>query len=517
MGAEMAPEASQAQGAIVDVGAPTSEYGAKGFTGDFSCAETKSVPWSVVAMPAFAFAGVQLGWAVQIGHATAYLRKLGLPDEYVGLAWLAGPVTGTLVQPVVGILSDGCTHRLGRRRPYMLVGTGMVVVGLLTFSNADLLGELLGDPVNPNGGGSKTGLSIAIASFWLTDFSINLLQTPTRALLADLVPARQLPLGNSFFAVANGLGKSIGYALGAFTSGVRVTFAAAACGIVALTVVPVLWIQERQLEEHEKPVLIAEDDEAEAAEATTGFARTLHFIRSVLQRSFRALTEMPTAMRRVFAVQFLTYLALMFLFIYGSDWAGRELYHGNADAAPGSPEHAAFDRGVRAANMGFLLMSVLSMVLAPLIPLITRIVGVRTTWFLSLLTLATALLLTPLHPPELPLLAALSLPLSTAFTLPWALATLSLATAETAAPLAAFNLSQATPGLVASTAGSAIVRAARGNLSAVLAAGGVAAALAAAAVWTVDVPAALRSDGLRSGWREALRDYRRNDSDATCA
>lgn len=79
-------------------------------------AATRSRFWNVVG-PSLAFAGVQISWAVQIGHGTSELRKLGISDRLVGLAWLAGPITGVVVQPIVGVLSDGCKSRFGRRRP----------------------------------------------------------------------------------------------------------------------------------------------------------------------------------------------------------------------------------------------------------------------------------------------------------------------------------------------------------------------------------------------------------------
>lgn len=72
--------------------------------------------WLVVG-PSLAFAGVQISWAVQIGHGTSELRKLGISDRLVGLAWLAGPITGAVVQPLVGYLSDGCKSKFGKRRP----------------------------------------------------------------------------------------------------------------------------------------------------------------------------------------------------------------------------------------------------------------------------------------------------------------------------------------------------------------------------------------------------------------
>lgn len=83
---------------------------------DDVAAKPKESLWNLLA-PSLAFAGVQACWAVQTGHGSAFLRKLGLRNELVGLAWLAGPVTGAIVQPIVGRLSDSCTSRFGKRKP----------------------------------------------------------------------------------------------------------------------------------------------------------------------------------------------------------------------------------------------------------------------------------------------------------------------------------------------------------------------------------------------------------------
>lgn len=452
--------------------------------------------WGVVALPALAFAGVQLAWAVQIGHATAQLRKLGLSDRKVGLAWLAGPVTGVLVQPVVGVLSDRCTLPMGRRRPFMVVGSVLVLFGLVAFGWAGTVARWVGDPIKPSGGGSRTGLHIAILSFWVLDFSINLLQTPTRALLADIVPSSQQPLGNAFFAIANGFGKALGYSLGSYAESIQVINGVAGLLVVILTLIPVLTVAERQLNVDEMPHSQQND---ETPDGLGGLRSTLSQVSTVIGKTFAAAHSLPRTIRKVFLVQWFTYLSLMLTFIYISDWAGRDVMSGNADAPPKSSSHHLFEVGVRLANRGLLFMSLLSMLLSPMMPTLCRKIGTRVTWGTSLLVMGIALLFVcSLHNVTILfcITVAMAPALSAAFTIPWTICTIYLRgrlAHEKALYLAVFNLSQATPGIIASTFGSIIVHAAHGNLNAALVAAGAAATVAAFATLQVEVPEEMSS------------------------
>ena len=428
-------------------------------------------PWHQVALPSLSFAGVALAWAVLIGHATAHLRKLGLSDGAVGLAWLAGPITGTLVQPIVGSLSDECTSRLGRRRPFMIIGSAMTFVGLVLFSQAGEIARLLGDPVHAKGGGSRTGLVIGLASFWVVDFAVNFLQTPTRALLADVVPAGQLPLGSALFAVANGFGKGVGYALGAFSASIREAFFAAGVVIVALTLVTSVFVREERLESS------GQDGRGFVEVAKQSVAKTVHAVRN-----------MPDGVGEIFVVQWLTYLGLMYLLIYASDWVGRDIFHGDADAPPGSALHTRFEAGVRYGNMCLLGMALVSMALAPLTPCLIRLLGVRAVWGSCLATTGACFLYTPWagRGGAAMALCSAGAAISAAFTIPWAAVSGAAGRAERGVLLATFNLSQATPGVVASATGGLLVRAGGGSLRVLMGAVGACALGAAVAVAFVD-------------------------------
>lgn len=142
----------------------------------------------------FGFLGIQFGWALQMANMSAIYERLGAkPDELPGL-WLAAPLTGLLVQPVVGYISDRIWTPLGRRRPFFLVGAILSCIGLVSMPYA------------------QTVMQAALL-LWMLDASINISMEPFRAFVSDLLPVEQRPVGYSVQSLLIGLGSIIAYAL----------------------------------------------------------------------------------------------------------------------------------------------------------------------------------------------------------------------------------------------------------------------------------------------------------------
>lgn len=430
---------------------------------DKASTDTSPKRWYLVSAPALAFGGVQLAWAVLIGHATGHLRKLGVSDGAVGLVWLAGPITGTFVQPVIGTLSDRSSNRFGKRRPFMLIGAILTMLGLVLFSNAAWLADKLGDGLSKGGGGSKAGLIIGIVTFWMTDFSINMLQMPARALLADCVSTGDLAVGSAWFAVGNGAGKAIGYCMGTLLPSIRETFLAAGLLVVLLTCVTVMVV----------------DESADETEGRRGVFETI-------LGCFKGVGGMCYVLRMAFLVQWFTYLGFMYVFIYGADWVGRDVFHGDGDSAPGSMGHGNFERGVRFGNAGLLGMAVCSMIFASVTPHATRTCGVRVIWSGSLFIWGITFVIGSAHMNRyvvLMMFIAAGFALSSAFCIPWTMAAAGDAQGR-GVRIATFNLSQATPGVVAGVSGGFIAHVS-GSLTGVMLAAGVCAIVASGIVMCV--------------------------------
>lgn len=138
--------------------------------------------WQIWNM-CFGFLGIQFGFALQNANASRIFETLGAPMDAVPGLWIAAPLTGLLVQPVIGYLSDRTWTRWGRRRPYFMVGALFTTLALLVMPNSP-------------------ALWIAAGTLWVLDASINVSMEPFRAFVGDNLSPRQRPTGyamQSFF------------------------------------------------------------------------------------------------------------------------------------------------------------------------------------------------------------------------------------------------------------------------------------------------------------------------------
>ncbi len=136
--------------------------------------ETKSV-WYLILVT-IGILGLQMAWAAELSNGSPYLLSLGLSKSHLSLAWVAGPLTGTFVQPLVGILSDKSRISWGRRKPFILAGSVATVFFLLFLSwSKEIMAGLLrlfgADPVS--GGGKLAIIIVAVSSIYFLDVALN--------------------------------------------------------------------------------------------------------------------------------------------------------------------------------------------------------------------------------------------------------------------------------------------------------------------------------------------------------
>ncbi|KAA8576934.1 hypothetical protein EYC84_006968 [Monilinia fructicola] len=157
---------------------------------------------------------LQVVWATVMAQGSSYLISLGLKPAIVSLVWLAGPVCGTILQPYIGYKSDFCTHRWGRRRPFMIYGTCFTIVCINALSWTSevvrLIWDILG--VSDHGVGAKFVIQVlAIAEVWALNVAIQPVQASIRALIVDSCPGAQAAIANSYASIAVIIGSAIGY------------------------------------------------------------------------------------------------------------------------------------------------------------------------------------------------------------------------------------------------------------------------------------------------------------------
>lgn len=154
------------------------------------------------------FFGLQFAWQMRIILSGPVTEGLGASPFIFGLIWLAGPVTGMVVQPIIGALSDNTNTKFGRRRPYLMLGAILAALALWAFPNSANIAQILADKLHmplPVFG----GLIVAAIMIWIIDACVNAAQGPYRALIPDNIVPEQHSIANSYLSFAIGLGSVI--------------------------------------------------------------------------------------------------------------------------------------------------------------------------------------------------------------------------------------------------------------------------------------------------------------------
>lgn len=149
--------------------------------------------WQIWNM-CFGFLGIQMGFALQNANVSRIFQTLGASIDDIPILWIAAPLTGLIIQPVIGYMSDRTWGRLGRRRPYFLVGAILASLALFIMPNSPYLW-------------------IAAGMLWIMDASINVSMEPFRAFVGDNLPEKQRTGGFAMQTFFIGIGAVVASAL----------------------------------------------------------------------------------------------------------------------------------------------------------------------------------------------------------------------------------------------------------------------------------------------------------------
>jgi solute carrier family 45 protein 1/2/4 len=301
---------------------------------------------------AISMLGISFCWGCQFGRASATFQALGLSHELLGVAWLAGPISGIIISPLVGTASD----HWKKRKPFMLIGLFGIAFSFAVFANAI-------DIVLLFGGDISDALLLAIVMFWVGDFAINMIQTPLRALLVDIAPPSQQTLGNSLLSVMQGIGNLLVFSFGGFHVGSWFPFLKGSSGtdllwdirvIYILGIVCVLFCVGWTLCFVKEPALSrairditseaesqSQDQEESESPMSVGFLHRVWF-------------GFPRELRNVCVLQLFVWYSWFSYLVYLVPYVGVTLFEG----AAASEE---YNRGVRLANAGLAINSGVTM------------------------------------------------------------------------------------------------------------------------------------------------------------
>ncbi|KAG1361226.1 sucrose transport protein SUT4 [Cocos nucifera] len=385
-------------------------------------------------------AGVQFGWALQLSLLTPYIQTLGIGHAFSSFIWLCGPITGFVVQPCVGIWSDRCHSKYGRRRPFILAGCLMISLAVTLIGFSADVGYFLGDTkdnCSTYKGPRYRAATVFIFGFWMLDLANNTVQGPARALLADLAGPDQRNSANAIFCSWMAFGNILGFSSGAsgnwhrwfpflttkacceVCGNLKAAFLVAVAFLMFCMLVTLYFAKEVPLEarpdQHlsdSSPLLnnsqqrahvlsqanLGQHDSGQGSE-TLGRANSdghLDFNSdvnrdqieafsngpgAVLVNILTSLRHLPPGMHSVLLVMALTWVSWFPFFLFDTDWMGREVYHGDPNGEPS--ESAAYQNGVREGAFGLLLNSVVLGVSSFLIDPMCRRMGARLVWAIS--------------------------------------------------------------------------------------------------------------------------------------
>jgi len=315
----------------------------------------------------FGFMGIQFGFALQNGNASGILQNYGAHVEQLSWFWLVAPLTGMIIQPIIGYYSDKTWGRFGRRKPYIMVGTILCCLALLLLPNSASFFQ------------AKSALLIGAGMLMVMDASINIAMEPFRALVADNLSSSQSTLGFSIQTFLIGIGAVAGswlpYILheyfnvsssapsGFVADNVTYSFYVGAVVFLVCILITVLFSKEYPPSEYEKYHGKSTDEHAKFSNIFSDFRK------------------MPVAMRQLGLVQFFSWFALFSMWVFTTPAIANHVFKLPI-------EDTSSDKFREAQNWTGIIFGVyngVSALYALMLPRIAKILGKKKTHAFSLI------------------------------------------------------------------------------------------------------------------------------------
>ena len=315
--------------------------------------------WQIWNM-SFGFLGIQFGFALQNANVSRIFETLGASKDELPILWLAAPVTGLVVQPIIGYYSDRTWHKKwGRRRPFFAIGAILATIALFMMPNS-------------------TALWMAVIMLWLMDASINISMEPFRAFVGDMLPNEQRTSGFAMQSFFIGIGAVVASALpymmtnwfgvsniaedGGIPDAVKWSFYIGGIAYFCAVMWTVFNTKEYPPDDLEKLKL---------ENAQTG-------VFTGLAESFVGIFKMPKTMVQLAFVQFFSWFALFAMWIYTTSAVTSHVY-GTSDTTS-----ALYNEGADWVGICFAIYNGIAAVVAFLLPVIAKRTSRRITHLLAL-------------------------------------------------------------------------------------------------------------------------------------
>lgn len=314
------------------------------------------------------FLGIQFGFALQNANASRILQNFGADVEHLSWFWLAAPITGLVVQPIIGHYSDKTWNKWGRRKPYFLVGAVLASIALCLMPNSGALASFI------------PPMFVGAGMLMIMDASINISMEPFRALVGDMLPSEQRTAGFSVQATLIGIGAVVGSFLpyilaewvdvskvapeGEVPDNVIFSFYVGA----VIFIITIIWTVAKTKEYSPEDLARYNGDEPDTKEGS-------------LMNIFSDFAAMPKTMKQLGLVQFFSWFGLFSMWVFTTPAIAQHVY----GTAIGDSSSEAYNDAGNWVGVMFTVYNAVSALFAMLLPTIAAKIGRKRTHALALL------------------------------------------------------------------------------------------------------------------------------------
>jgi maltose/moltooligosaccharide transporter len=397
--------------------------------------------WQIWNM-SFGFLGIQFGWGLQLANMSGIYTYLGAKPEQVPILWLAGPVTGLLVQPIIGSMSDRTWNRLGRRRPYFLTGAILASIALFFMPDSSVLW-------------------MAAGLLWILDANINVSMEPFRAFVADKLNVDQRTAGFAMQSFFIGIGATLAnilpYIFRRMHVDDRAANATSAAPVIPASVnysfkigavaflICVLWT-----------VITTKEFPPDNLEEFNRKRKERKGIGATISEVTDALRAMPVTMKQLAVVQFFTWLGLFCMWMFFGLMTSYHVFGATNEHDP------RFTDGQAWGGNAFAVYSIVCFVVAFLLPPLARATSRKMVHAVALICGAIGLLsVYAIHDKTILLVTMVGVGIAWAsiLAMPYAILSGAIPAARMGVYMGIFNFFIVIPEIIASFAFGPVIRA----------------------------------------------------------
>ncbi|KAF9879011.1 sucrose transporter [Colletotrichum karsti] len=305
--------------------------------------------------------GITFTWGIEMTYCTPYLLNLGLSKSNTSLVWVAGPLSGLVVQPIVGAIADESKSKWGRRRPFIVMGAIIVAVALMILGFTK---EIVETFVTEKETARIFTIILAVLAIYVVDFAINAVMSCARSLIVDTLPIEKQQTGAAWCNRMSAIGHMLGYIAGAVDlvgifgtwlgdSQFQILTVIATFMMISSSAVTCWAVQER--------VLVS--TRQDPRQATGRF--------KVFRQIWSTLLHLPPRIQAICWAQFWSWIGWFPFLFYSTTWVGETYFRYDAPSDGKDSKDALGDIG-RIGSMALVIYSTITFIGAWLLPLIVK-------------------------------------------------------------------------------------------------------------------------------------------------